>query len=100
MNGSSTKHQITTMNTIMQKLVEQLQTMKTSLAHLQQTYTTITTTMHTLLEDAPDELPYKELIITNHVITDVEQDTALMLDTFETMQENMSVAIKVCNKIV
>ncbi|CAI9285251.1 unnamed protein product [Lactuca saligna] len=74
-----------TMNTIMQKLVEQLQTMKISLAHLQQTYTTITTTMHTLLEDAPDELLYKELIITNHISTDVEQDSALMLDTFETM---------------
>ncbi|KAL7618442.1 hypothetical protein Lser_V15G02175 [Lactuca serriola] len=50
--------------------------------------------------DAPNKLPYKEPTITNQVITDIDKDTVLMLDMFEMMQENITAAVKICNKII
>ncbi|CAI9269481.1 unnamed protein product [Lactuca saligna] len=58
------------------------------------------TQMQTLLQDAPEELLYKELTITNQVITDIDKDTVLMLNMFDMMQENITAAIKICNKII
>ncbi|CAI9271749.1 unnamed protein product [Lactuca saligna] len=87
------------METIMQKLIGYLRMMKTSLANLQQTYTTVNTDMQTLLHDVPEELPYKELTVATHVIADLDNITVLMLDMFGMMQENISEAIDVCNKI-
>ena len=87
------------METIMQKLIGYLQMMKTSLANLQQTYTTVNTDIQTLPHDAPEELPYKELTVATQVIADLDNITVLMLDMFGMMQENMSEAIDVCSKI-
>ncbi|CAI9291018.1 unnamed protein product [Lactuca saligna] len=60
----------------------------------------VNTYMQTLLHDAPEELPYKELTVATHVIADLDNITVLMLDMFGMMQENMSEAIDVCNKIL
>ncbi|CAI9263701.1 unnamed protein product [Lactuca saligna] len=84
----------------MLKVTEHLHTMKTSSGHVQETFTGTNTQMQTLQQDAQEELPYKELTITNQVITDIDKDTVLMLDMFDMMQENITTAIKICNKII
>ncbi|CAH1448649.1 unnamed protein product [Lactuca virosa] len=45
------------MNTVLQKLTDQLETMKLSLADVQTTYTTINSSRQNLLHDAPTKLP-------------------------------------------
>ncbi|CAH1437681.1 unnamed protein product [Lactuca virosa] len=84
------------MEAIMQKLQDQLQTMKESLAIVQSTYET----RATMIKEAPVDMPYTHIVITDTFIKDLDQDTVIMLDMFETMQDNMSSATDICRKII
>ncbi|CAH1412696.1 unnamed protein product [Lactuca virosa] len=88
------------MEAIMQKLQDQLQTMKESLAIVQSTYTTIMETRANMIKEAPVDMPYTHIVITDTFIKDLDQDTVIMLDMFETMQDNMSSATDICRKII
>ncbi|CAH1421448.1 unnamed protein product [Lactuca virosa] len=84
----------------MQKLQNQLETMKESLAMVQNTYTSINEAMQNMIKEAPVEMPYRHVVITESFINNLDQDTVLMLDMFQAMQENMSASTHICKKII
>ncbi|CAH1421773.1 unnamed protein product [Lactuca virosa] len=88
------------MEAIMQKLQNQLETMKESLALVHNTFTSINQSRQKMIQEAPDEMPYRHVVITESLMNDLDKDTVLMLDIFQSMQDNMSAATDICNKII
>ena len=83
----------------MQKLHNQPETMKESLAMVQNTFTSISEARQNMIKEAPVEIPYIHVVIIESFINDLDQDTVLMLDMFQTMQENMSASTDIYKKI-
>lgn len=88
------------MEAIMQKLQNQLETMKESLAMVQNTYTSINDSRQNMIKEAPVKMSYMHVVITRSFIKDLDQDTVIMLDMFQAMQENMSATTDICRKII
>ncbi|CAI9260841.1 unnamed protein product [Lactuca saligna] len=88
------------METIMEKLQNQLDTMQEALAMVQNTFTCINQTRQNMINETPVEMPYKHVVVTKTFINDLDQDTMFMLDIFQAMQENMASAIEICKKII
>ncbi|CAH1434166.1 unnamed protein product [Lactuca virosa] len=84
----------------MQKLQNQLETMKESLALVQNTFTSINQSRQKMIQEAPEEMPYRHVVITESLINDLDKDIVLMLDIFQSMHDNMSAATDICNKII
>lgn len=53
-----------------------------------------------MIQEAPEEMPYIHVVITESLINDLDKNTVLMLDIFQSMQDNMSAATDICNKII
>ncbi|CAI9300684.1 unnamed protein product [Lactuca saligna] len=87
------------METIIQKLQNQLETMKEALAMVQNTFTSINETRQNMINEARVEMPYRHVVITETFINDLDQDTVLILDMFQAMQENMTATTHICKKI-
>ncbi|CAI9294015.1 unnamed protein product [Lactuca saligna] len=94
----STKHETYNMETIIEKLQNQLETMMESLAMVQNAYTSIYESRQTMIQETPVEMPYMHVIITESFIKDL--DTVIMLDIFQAMQENMNAATDLYKKII
>lgn len=88
------------MDTIMQKPLDQLETMKQSLAKVENTYNSINESRQNLLQQATAELPYRHFVITDTLISDLDKDTVLILDMFQMIQENMTTTMDICKKII
>ncbi|CAI9278766.1 unnamed protein product [Lactuca saligna] len=88
------------METIMEKLRNQLDTMQEALAMVQNTFTCINQTRKNMITEAPMEMPYRRVVVTKTFINDLDQDMVVMLDIFQAMQENMASATEICKKII
>ncbi|CAI9283386.1 unnamed protein product [Lactuca saligna] len=96
----STKHESQKMETIMKKLQNQLDTMQEALAAVQNTFAFINQTRQDMINESPKEMPYRHVVVTKTFINDLDQDTVIMLDIFQAMQENMASATEICKKII
>ncbi|CAI9297689.1 unnamed protein product [Lactuca saligna] len=96
----STKHESQKMETIMEKLQNQLDTMREALAMVQNTFACINQTRQGMINEASEEMPYRHVVVTKTFINDLDQDTVIMLDIFQAMQENMAPTTEICKKII
>ncbi|CAI9281140.1 unnamed protein product [Lactuca saligna] len=96
----STKHETYNMEMIMQKLQNQLKKMKESLVMVQNTYTSINDSSQNMIKEALVEMPYMHVVITESFIKDLDQDTVIMFDMIQLMQENMNAETNICRKII
>ncbi|CAI9274636.1 unnamed protein product [Lactuca saligna] len=71
-----------------------------ALAMVQNTFNCINQTRQNMMNEAPDEMPCRHVVVTKTFINDLNQDTVIMLDIFQAMQENMASATEVCKKII
>ncbi|CAI9259363.1 unnamed protein product [Lactuca saligna] len=88
------------METIMKKLQNQLDTMQEALVMVQNTFSYINQTRQNMKNEVPYEMLYKQAVVTETFINDLDQDTVIMLDIFQAMQENRASATEVCKKII
>ncbi|CAI9295921.1 unnamed protein product [Lactuca saligna] len=69
-------------------------------AIVQNTFTCINQTRKNMINEAPVEMPYRHVVVTKTFINELDQDTVVMLDIFQAMQENMASTTEICKKII